>query len=270
MSDAEPLLAEVNDSIFILTLNRPDKLNAMSRRMLEMFGEAIVKFRDNDDLHVMLIRSTGRYFCAGADVIDNSMPDFGDSTSKVRTWYRTKMSGTQRTWEEFEACEKPIVVAHHAMCVGGGLEMSLACDFRLAAENAGYSFPEAKFGSLPASNGVSRLPRVVGPHWARWLILANRKINAQEALNMGLVHKVYPNEGFEESVMEFCRELAAQPREMTALAKLSIELSADLELGQARNVERLAQSILATGSEHNILLEKMREYLRNPKNRKDK
>jgi len=268
MTEEPHLLTETKDSIFVLTLNRPAKLNAMTRQMIESIGAAIIKFRDDDDLKVMLIRSTGRYFCSGADLTDQGMPELGDSTSKVRTWYRTQMSGTQRTWEEFEACEKPIVVAHHGMCVGGGLEMSLSCDFRLASENAGYSFPEAVFGSLPASNGVSRLPRIVGPHWAKWLVLANQKIDAREAWNMGLVHKVYPQEGFEDATMEFCRGLAKQPREMMALAKVSVDLTADLQLRQARNVELMAQSILVTGSEHNILLEQMREYLRNPKNKK--
>jgi enoyl-CoA hydratase len=261
------LLCEEQDSLLIVTLNRPAKLNAMSRRMLEGLGETIVSFRDSAKLRVMLIRATGRYFCAGADLTDQTMPDFGDSTSKVRTWYRTQASGTQRTWEEFEACEKPIVVAHQGMCVGGGLEMSLSCDFRLASDKAGYSFPEAIFGSLPASNGISRLPRLVGPHWAKWLILANQKIDAREAWNMGLVHRVYPEEEFETAVMDFCRALAAQPAEMMALAKLSVEMAANLPVGEARNVERLAQSILATGSEHNQLLEKMRAYLRAPKNK---
>src|SRR3546814_14509443 len=98
------------------------------------------------------------------------------------------------------------------MCVGGGLEMSLACDFRLAAKSAAYAFPEGKFGVLPASNGVSRLARIVGPHWARYLIMANLPADADKALIMGLVHDVFPDESFGEDVMKFCRHLAEQNR----------------------------------------------------------
>ena len=104
----------------------------------------------------------------------------------------------QQLWDEMEHIEKPFVVAHHAMCVGGGLEMSLSCDFRLAAKSAGYAFPEGLFGVLPASNGVSRLTRICGPHWARWLIMANKPAPADMAFTMGLVHQVFPDESFEQ------------------------------------------------------------------------
>src|ERR1700753_3668281 len=103
-----------------------------------------------------------------------------------------------------EHIEKPIVAAHHAPCVGGGLEISLSCDFRLAAKSAHYAFPEGLFGVLPASNGVSRLTRLCGPQWSRWLIMANMKASADLAHTMGLVHQVYPDETFEEEVMTFC------------------------------------------------------------------
>ena len=155
--DEPHVLTEEKDSILVATLNRPAKLNAMSRQMLELMGEAVNKFRDRPHLKVLLIRATGRYFCAGADLTDQGMPDFGDSTSRIRTFYRADNSGQQRIWDEIEAIEKPVVVAHHAPCVGGGLELSLSCDFRLAAKSASYSFPEAKLGCIPASGGLSRL-----------------------------------------------------------------------------------------------------------------
>jgi enoyl-CoA hydratase/carnithine racemase len=143
-----------------------------------------------------------------------------------------------------EHIEKPIVVAHHAPCVGGGLEMSLSCDFRLAAKSATYAFPEGTFGVLPASNGVSRLTRIVGPHWARYLIMANLPVTADRALTMGLVHEVYPDESFEDETMNFCRHLAEQNAEQMGTAKIAIELARDVNRDQARQVERLANSAL--------------------------
>jgi enoyl-CoA hydratase len=243
-------LTRREDNIFIGVLNRPAKLNAMSMEMLRLLDEAIIEFRDDPSLRVMLIRSTGRYFCAGADLIgqDNAL-DLNNG-SVIREAHRIHIGGQQRMWDELEAIEKPIVVAHHATCVGGGLEMSLSCDFRLAAKSAYYSFPEAVFGSLPASGGVSRLTRIVGTHWARYMIMANKKVDAERALLMGLVHEVFPDETFEADVMKFCRDLASQLPEVTGMAKIAIELARDLQAAQARGLERLANSALMMGDEY--------------------
>ena len=163
-----------------------------------------------------------------------------------------------RIYDEMEAIEKPIVVAHHATCMGGGLELSLSCDFRLAAKSARYAFPEGKFGTLPASNGVSRLSRIIGTHWTRYLIMANVAADADRALIMGLVHEVFPDETFEADVMRFCRHLAEQNGEQMGTAKLAIELAHDVGLAQARNVERLANSALMLNPDY---LEGMKRYI---------
>ena len=252
MTDAPPLLTAVEDGILIATLNRPDKLNALNRPMLELFDQALDRFRDSPELKVMLIRSTGRYFCAGADLLagDQDRVVYGngpDTGSGVREMHRRGLNGMQRMYDEMEAIEKPFVVAHHATCMGGGLEMSLSCDFRLAAKNARYAFPEGRFGVVPASNGVSRLTRTVGAHWARYLLMANLVADAEKALYMGLVHEVYPDETFEEDVMAFCRHLAKQNGEQMGTAKIAIEMARDVGLAQARNVERLANSSLMLG-----------------------
>jgi enoyl-CoA hydratase len=124
--------------------------------------------------------------------------------------------------------------------------MSLSCDFRLAAKSASYAFPEAKFGVLPATNGVSRLVRIIGPHWARLMIMANIPLDSHEALNAGLVHKVFPDESFDDDVMGFCRHLAKQDSELVGAAKVAIELANDLPASQAALVERLVNSSIMT------------------------
>lgn len=252
MTDAPPLLTDVADGILIATLNRPDKLNALNKPMLALIDAAIGRFRDTAELKVMLIRSTGRYFCAGADLManDHDAVVYGngpDSGSGVREMHRRGLHGMQRMYDEMEAIEKPFVVAHHATCMGGGLEISLSCDFRLAAKSARYAFPEGRFGVVPGSNGVSRLTRVVGTHWARYLLMANLVADADKALCMGLVHEVFPDESFEDDVMTFCRHLARQNGEQMGAAKIAIELARDVGLAQARNVERLANSSLMLG-----------------------
>lgn len=251
MTDEPHMLVSAEDAILICTLNRPNKLNALSRETLETFEAALQKFRDTPELKVLLLRATGRYFSAGADLREGSgegamLPDNG---SALREMHRLGLNGMHRIYDEMEHIEKPIVVAHQAMCVGGGLEISLSCDFRLAAKSAGYAFPEGKMGTIPASNGISRLTRIVGTHWARYLVMANLPASAEKALIMGLVHEVYPDESFEVDVMNFCRHLSKQHSEQMGTAKIAIEIARDLGPDMARHVERMADASLMLSPE---------------------
>ncbi|BFM07849.1 enoyl-CoA hydratase/isomerase family protein [Halioxenophilus aromaticivorans] len=262
MTDAPHLLVEQQGAILICTLNRPEKLNALSGETMRLFEEAVHELRDNIELKVMLIRATGRYFCAGADLSDSS-PEAKKilrTGVEIRERHRLQLHGMHRIYDEMEHVEKPIVVAHQGPCVGGGLEMSMSCDFRLAAKSASYAFPEGKFGVLPASNGVSRLTRLVGPHWARYLIMANKPADADRALMMGLAHEVFSDETFEDDVMDFCRHLAEQHGEQMGAAKLAIELCHELGRDQARNIERMANSTLMLNPNYIAGIEK---YMKN-------
>lgn len=254
MTEEPHLLVHEDGEILVATFNRPDKLNAMSFDMVSLLEEAVYRFRDTPELRVMLIKSQGRYFSAGADLKQKggNQAGFPSRGSQVRESHRRLPM--RKLWDEMEGIEKPFVVAHHARCVGGSLEMSLSCDFRLAAQSASYAFPEAKFGVLPATNGVSRLVRLIGPHWARYMIMANIPLEADEALNAGLVHKVYPDESFEDDVMAFCRHLAKQDAELVGAAKVAIELAADLPAHQAASVERLVNSSIMISPHYEELM----------------
>ena len=259
MSEAPHLLTHDDGPILIATLNRPDKLNALSAETMSLFEAAVHRFRDTPELRVMLIRATGRYFCAGADLRSGNGGSPARTATAIRENHRLQLHGMQRIYDEMEHIEKPFVIAHHATCVGGGLEMSLSCDFRLAAKSASYAFPESKMGVLPASNGVSRLTRIVGTHWARYLIMANLPVNADRAYNMGLVHEVFPDESFEQDVMKFCRHVAEQNAEQMGAAKIAIELARDVGLDQARQVERMANSALMLNPDY---LERIERYVK--------
>jgi enoyl-CoA hydratase/carnithine racemase len=97
------------------------------------------------------------------------------------------------------------------MCIGGSLELSLSCDFRLASSNAQYWFPEMQFGMVPLSGGISRLTRIVGPHWANWMAVANKKISAERALTIGLVTEIVERDSLVERAQEIARVIAGQP-----------------------------------------------------------
>jgi enoyl-CoA hydratase/carnithine racemase len=264
---SEPaLIVEEDAGVVVATLNRPDKLNALNAEIYDGLTQAVHRFAASPEQRVFLIRATGRYFCAGADLIGGVPAPASGGTSHVREWYRVAMGpGMQRLYDEMETVEKPFVVAHQGPCVGGGLEMSLSCDFRLASTRAHYSFPEARIGCIPASGGVSRMTRLVGQHWAKWLILANETVPAEQALTIGLIHAVYAEAEFDARAMAFCRRLAAQPPEMAAMAKLTIELAGEASAGDARKIERLGQSVLQVGEEQARLLAAMQEKLRRPR-----
>jgi enoyl-CoA hydratase len=270
MSEAPHLLVDEQDGILIATLNRPDKLNALSPQTMQLFEQALVDFRDRADLKVLMVKATGRYFCSGADLKQGSEEDRRPlkSARAIRERHRLKLNGMHRIYDEMEHIEKPIVVAHQGPCVGGGLELSLSCDFRLAAQSASYAFPEGLFGVLPASGGVSRLTRLVGTHWARYIIMANLPVNADRALTMGLVHEVYEDTSFEEDAMNFCRHLAKQNGEQMGAAKIAIEMARDVGLDQARHVERMANSALMLNEDY---LEGINRYIEKvgTKNSKD-
>ena len=245
MSEEPHLLSEVTaDGILIATLNRPGKLNAMTNQMFELFEQALLRFRDTEELKVMLIRARGRYFTAGADLKEGDALERPRTASAIREMHRVRQRGVHRIHDEMEHIEKPIVVAHHAICVDGGIELSLCCDFRFAARSASYAFPEGLFGVLPASSGLSRLTRICGPHWARWLIMGNKPASADLAFTMGLVHQVFDDDVFEDEVMDFCRHLTKQNAEQMGAAKIAIEMAWEVGRATGRDVERMANSAL--------------------------
>lgn len=234
-----------------ITLDRPEKYNALTLNMLEGLVEATDRLATRDDLQVLLVRATGKYFSAGIDLNGALAPNPSiTSPSAFRRWYRDGVGCIHPLGDLWEASEKPIVVAHQGPCLGGALEVSLCADFRLASDAAAYGLPEIAMGGLPGSGGTSRMTRLMGPHWARWLVIAGQKIDAARALSIGLVHDVYAHESFDEKVRIFCDDLAAIPREAFAAGKLAIELCADVGRAEARNVERLAVSSLVTGEEY--------------------
>ena len=126
--EAPHLLVDVpEEGIMVCTLNRPDRLNAISRQMMDLLTDAVLRFRDDPALKVMLIRATGRYLSSGADLRGDQkkISPTGNTARGIRENHRLNLNNMQQLWDEMEHIEKPIVVAHQATCVGGGLEMSL-------------------------------------------------------------------------------------------------------------------------------------------------
>jgi len=262
MTDEPHLLVSDADGILELVFDRPGKLNAITPAMYDTLVEQTDRFAADPALRVMLIRAKGKYFSAGIDLGSEMMaPDDLDGPVAFRRWYREGRYSFHPLFDRFEVLEKPIVAAHHAACLGGALELSLACDFRLAAQSARYGLPETAFGNIAGSGGVSRMTRLVGAQWTRWFVMANMQMDAAKAERIGLVHDVYPDDEFEERVRAFCLHLAAQPPETVGAAKIAIELTRDLDRAQGRNVERLTASSLYFGEEYRSLLASLQARL---------
>lgn len=247
--------------IIEVTLDRPEKLNAMTPEMTGAISKAVDELGRRRDLRLMLIRAKGRFFSAGSDFVGGGIPDFQGSTMEARHWYRggPDRESLQSINDKIEAVEKPVVIAHHATCLGGALELSLSCDFRLAAKSAKYGLPEIELGHLPGSGGMSRMTRVCGPHWARWLVMAGKWVDADRALIMGLVHDVFEDDAFDEGVDAFCEHLLKRPTEAMALAKTMIDLIADTDRASARSLDRIANSILFQTPETHALMQAFRD-----------
>lgn len=242
---------DLSDGVMTVTIRRPAKHNAIDLTIADGLFRAVESFAADPASRVMAIRSEGRFFSAGAD-LDSPLfpaPDLAGPAA-FRRWYRGGRGSLHPLFDMIEAVEKPVVVIHQGPCLGGGLELSLACDFRIAGRAARYGLPEIALGGLPGSGGISRLTRIVGPHWARWLVIANMQIDADQALAAGLVHDVHDDDRLDEAAMRFCRHLATLPAEAVAAGKLAIELATDLDRAQGRNVERLAVSSLVMGPEY--------------------
>lgn len=258
---------EEHDGVLTLTFTRDSKLNAIDPEMIEELRQALGDMADREDLRVLVITAEGRYFTAGIDIATLN-PDPGRTADgqlsgiKVRTFLRR----LHVLLDSVEALEKPVILAAQGPCLGLGLELAVSCDFRFAATRASFSLPEIpKMGVIASSGGISRLTRLVGPHWARWIALASRSISAQQALEVGLVHEIYDDAMFVERVREFARSLTQLSPEAVGLAKLAIDAAASADRTTARDVDRIANTLLLFSDQNRSAVSKYR----NRSNKKD-
>jgi len=239
------------DGILTITFVRDRKLNAVSPEMLDGVRAAVADLGDRDDIRVLVIAAEGRYFTAGLDISTQGGqgvgPDGSVSGRRLRRDYRQ----LHLLFDEIEAIEKPTVLAAHGPCMGVGVEMASSCDFRLASDLATFSLPEIpNLGVIPGSGGISRLTRLVGPHWAKWISVAAMPVDAQQALTIGFVHAVYPAAEFSDRVTEFAQRLASLPQEATALGKLAVDVAASADRVTARDFDRVANTLLITSDDY--------------------
>lgn len=242
----QDVLLEEKNHVGLLTFNRPKSLNAISRGLIGGMKEAAEYIDTHPEIRVVIMTGSGdKAFCAGLDLKKVVMP--GESILdgwNVRTMHDA-IEKCRNVFTMYEKLPVPIIAAIHGYCLGGGVEISLCCDIRLAADNAVFAMPETKLGIVPDMGGSSRLPRIVGPGMAKELIFTGRRIDANEALRIGLVQHVYPKDQLMAEAWKMAEEIAAVTPQVTQGAKSVINFSMSSPLDAALDYET-ATSLYAT------------------------
>jgi len=217
-----------------ITLNRPDRLNTLVPQLVEELDRALVELEKDDAVRCLVIAGAGeKAFSAGADVTS-----FGDVTKSHRVWRMSRR--TQQVFGRLADFPKPTVAAIHGYALGGGCELALACDFRIAAKRAKIGQTEITLGLIPGAGGIARLVKLLGLARAKELVLLGPRLTADEALAAGLVSRVVENEAFPAAVKEFADRLAKGPPIAMRLAKHVLNRAAEVPLDAALEAEAMA------------------------------
>ncbi len=227
------VLYEKRDRIAFITLNRPKVLNAFNREMHEQLREAWLDFREDDDVWVAVVSAAGdRAFSAGADVKEiGQRQEERVRRSFWETWFGSDLQTGLEVW-------KPTIVAINGYCLGEGLTLSLACDFRIASERASFGFPEVNLG-IATIVGAIRAPRVVGLGNALELLLVGDRVDAQRAYEMGLLHRVVPHDSVRQEAealaSRLCRNgpLAVRCTKEVAYRSLQLPFADAVRMGES-------------------------------------
>ena len=225
------------DEFVVLTLNRPEALNALSFSLIGDLGRALDEAAASGGRALLMTGAGTKAFCAGADV--------NELKGRSLTEQKRGVEVGQATFAKLERLPMPSVAIINGFAFGGGLELALATDFRIADETAVLGFPEIGLGILPSSGGTSRAARLLGPAQAKRLILLGERVGAREALAAGLVTEVVAEGGALARALELARALAELPAAAVAVAKQAIDAAADSPHAAAILIERLAYGLLA-------------------------
>jgi len=218
------------ERVATLTINRPEKRNALNAAVRQELVEALDELRDDDDIRVVVLTGAGnKAFVAGADI--------GEFDARTPLQQRAAMSG-RRVYDELAAFPKPTIAALNGYALGGGCELAMACDVRVAAASARLGQPEVKLGILPGGGGTQRLPRLVGTGRALRMLLTGEMIEAAEAERMGLVDLVVPDADLMSRVAELASAMAAHSPVALRLIKDAVRAAAEMPLAQGLAYER--------------------------------
>jgi enoyl-CoA hydratase len=219
----ENIIFEIQENIAVITFNRPKALNALNQALLEEFNTAISQIEENPEVRVVVLTGAGeKAFVAGADISQLAQMT-SLQAKKFATW-------GQKTFSRLENLPIPVIAAVNGFALGGGTEVSLACDFIYASEKAIFGLPEITLGLIPGFGGTQRLARLVGTNMARELIYTGKTVSAADAKELGIANRVCAPESLMGEVMKTAAAIAKKGRTSLRAAKESIAAGKDVDL----------------------------------------
>jgi enoyl-CoA hydratase len=231
------LTLDVEDRVATLTVNRPDKLNALNDATVAELGQAIDQIREDDSIGGVLITGAGRAFVAGADISELSGQTSASAKARAR-------SG-QDVFRRIETCPKPVIAVVNGFALGGGCELAMACHIRIASDAAKFGQPESKLGLLPGYGGSQRLPRLVGKGRAIQLLITGEMIDAAEAYRIGLVNKLASASDLMSAAREMMKTILANGPLAIAACIEAIDRGLDVSLDEGLILEANQFAVLA-------------------------
>lgn len=226
--NSEPILTETRGRVGVVTLNRPEVLNALSLDLMKQLVSALEAFDDEPDVRVIVITGSEKVWAAGADIKDMA------GASVFEMYHRNQFA----RWERIRRIRKPMIAAVSGYALGGGCELAMHCDIIIASETAKFGQPEINLGVMPGAGGTQRLTRAIGKFRAMDMVLTGRFINAREARDSGLVSRVVPREHFLSAALGVAREMAERAPLALKLAKEAVLKAHETTLSEGLEYER--------------------------------
>ena len=222
-------IEEAREGVYLLTINKPASLNALDTAVLGELAAVVEDLRTNESVKVLVLTGDGRAFVAGADISEMVSKNPIDGLEFGRLG--------ASVFRAIEQLPFPVIAAVNGFALGGGCELAMACDIRLASAKAKFGPPETGLGLIPGFSGTQRLPRLVGPAKAKELIYTGEIIKADEALRIGLVNGVTEPEALIDEALAMAEKIALQPRQAVALAKKAIDAGMQTDIDTAIGIE---------------------------------
>ncbi|MBW1785052.1 MAG: enoyl-CoA hydratase/isomerase family protein [Deltaproteobacteria bacterium] len=235
----ETLIFEKKEGVGIVTLNRPKRLNALSFQLKDELSAVFDEIGQDDEIKVVILTGGDKAFSAGADIKERS------TMERTQTEAYFDQLKSHEFYKKLENFEKPIIAAISGVAVGGGCELSLVCDLRIASETAQFGLPEVKIGVIPGAGGTQRLPRLIGITRAKELLYTGEFIDADEAYRIGLVNKVVPLDQFMKEAMSLALKLVQKPPLPVKYLKRAVNVGMQLDLSSALDYEAQVFAMLA-------------------------
>jgi len=233
------IIYEKNEAIATITLNRPEALNAFSKEVIEEVLQAVEDAKNDESIRVAVLTGAGeKAFSAGADI--KAMKGMNALKARELSLMGEKLCCT------LENMEKPVIAAMNGYALGGGLEVAMSCDLRIASENARMGQTEINIGLIPGWGGTQRLTRLVGVGKAKEMVFTGRIIDAKTAEQVGIVNVAVPADKFKEAVKQFAAELATKAPVAIKVAKVLINKGAEIGLDAALALEREGFGVVAS------------------------